>query len=593
MPINAEQNQQKEQEDKNNLNSGSSDISSGGGPQAQNVGRVANYSTGAAPQSSGSGRYTNLQKYISANQGAGERLASGISNRVTTGLEQNKKEAQTQAGKVAEGIESAQNKLNVGQNYLNQVQGQDFDPTQFAANQNQLNEFGQFRTGQAIDQAGLQNQNTQAQNAYQNAQQLAQQRLGQVGNEQGRFNLLQQTYGGGTAARPTYSTGQQRLDQLFLQTAPNNQVKQLQNQVQQNLSDINRQKLNFQNTLTNPEGQDIISQIGTGAQNVAQGLQNQTNKLNTNYYNALSNQATDLNTQRALQNEALSKVFHGAGTTAKELKLTPEQEAFINQQLGGNLQLGQRTFGTLADDNYKNYITEGKTNLSAQNLIDQQALNKLQALGNLSGQGVRSGYEQVGNKGPETTIASQQLAKDIQDRQQQAVAEALNNKFASNQMVGQTAMGPRSRIMGSDFSKGINDILAGKSTAGDLTAYLDTGDLHAISSPFVSYDPSGRFANLGYAAPNASHPSDTVPVSATEAFYGTRPMTDALTKQISDYLNKNSLYETLGGGRNTQALVDSAAATQGKSKQFKGPPIGPNLEKYPGENELEKFPTIK
>ena len=111
----------------------------------------------------GSGRFTNLQKYISANQGAGQALGEKVQSNI-----------QSQAEAVRQGIQGQQQqfqqKINPqAQFYLNQTpQGQPAqaqqqpapptaqdlmtqaynDPTRFVQNQDAMARFSALRTGQ-------------------------------------------------------------------------------------------------------------------------------------------------------------------------------------------------------------------------------------------------------------------------------------------------------------------------------------------------------------------------------------------------------------------------------------------------------------
>lgn len=162
----------------------------------------------------GSGRFANLQKYIQANQGTnlGQQTAAKIG--------QQAQQAQTQIGQQGQQLESqiGGERQRLGQGAESLFQSIRDNPVE-AAGQG-LQEFSRLRTGQAnAPQADL----NQAQQQAQNVQQLAQ----QAGSEAGRFQLLKQFYG-----TPTYTTGQQRLDQLLLQASPD-QARSLQSGAQQ------------------------------------------------------------------------------------------------------------------------------------------------------------------------------------------------------------------------------------------------------------------------------------------------------------------------------------------------------------------------
>ena len=157
-------------------------------------------------QPKGSGRFTNLQKYVTANQGAGQQIGQRIGSQVTN-----------QSNQVREGIAQAktgfQSQVDKDQERIGQagslVTQAVTDPNAIAADQAKLSQFQQVRDAQTanINQLTLEQQQNQANQANQMAQ--------NTNTEQGRFQLLK-----GAFANPRYTTGLGRLDQLFLQSSP-------------------------------------------------------------------------------------------------------------------------------------------------------------------------------------------------------------------------------------------------------------------------------------------------------------------------------------------------------------------------------------
>lgn len=172
------------------------------------------FSTGqgiGGTKSSTSGRATNLQSYLQANQGAkigeevGQKLqstASQIGQNVSKAREDLRQQAYGAGGTPGNATGGEFGRLGQYQQYAQQIQQ---DPTKLS--EQQIADFQKIRTGQ-YQTPEVQNL-PQLQAQSQQAQQMTQ----LAGTEPGRFELLRQTFG-----RPTYSTGQQRLDQLLLQT---------------------------------------------------------------------------------------------------------------------------------------------------------------------------------------------------------------------------------------------------------------------------------------------------------------------------------------------------------------------------------------
>jgi hypothetical protein len=388
MPYNAEQNQQDQQnQDPNSQQpqqqqqgqnlSGSGDT--GTAVNAAGTGQAAP----GAPQnpSGGSGRYTNLQKYIGANQGATDRLYQGITRRIDQTTSGQKQEAQTQAEKVKEGINQGNQTLQRGTGYYNQMQDPNFNAQDFASDTNRLQDYSQFRTGNAVDVNALNTQNTNAQTANLQAQNLYNQRLGQVGNEAGRFDLLKETFGGRGNIRPTYSTGQQRLDQLFLQSGAGNKVGQLQTDLQGNVNVLNR-------GLTGLKGEVANNILGIGNQqtDLSGNIQNRANTLETGYIDNIQGQVSGVNAARDAErkryNDFVAQLL--ATGQGKETSQALDEQIF-NEAL---LREGEQTFNflknpTLTTEQFQNIDTRNANDY--RDIANQKNVDYYGALSKLAG----------------------------------------------------------------------------------------------------------------------------------------------------------------------------------------------------------------
>ncbi len=310
--------------------------------------RTAAFSTGQQA-GTGSGRFTNLQKYIGANQGAGDRLASGIVGKIDKQNEPIAKETQTSATAVREGIESAKNKVSVGSNYLDQVKDPTFDANSIAKDQTKLQDFTGYRTGQAIDATALANQNVNAQTNALNYQNQLQGQIQQTATDQGRYGLLKSAFGGGTAYQNPYSTGQQRLDQLFLQSGGSNGIGQLQGKLRSNVNQVGNQL----NELGQATGQ--ISQVGTQAADLAKNLQEQTTGLTNKYVTGIEGTAAEVNAKRAAEQEYFNKQYQSL-----------QNGGNVGQRFANTLGLtqGQNLYNSLNGKNVNEFFKYGNTNLN-------------------------------------------------------------------------------------------------------------------------------------------------------------------------------------------------------------------------------------
>lgn len=198
------------------LGGGQSSTISSGGP-------IAPTSSGPSQQRS-SGRFVNLQKYLQANKDFNKE-GGGIAGRVTEKVQEKGQQTSQGIGQLSSGFQQqAQggriqyNAGLIGQAIADPTAATK-DPGRFAAIKQQMS--GQYGGPQNLQQVdGYQ----QSQQQVQNLQDIAQ-------NSQapgGRFNLLKQTFN-----RPTYSTGQTRLDSLLLNRGDKSQLQNLINTSQQ------------------------------------------------------------------------------------------------------------------------------------------------------------------------------------------------------------------------------------------------------------------------------------------------------------------------------------------------------------------------
>ncbi len=339
--------------------------------------RTSQFSTGTpTSQSSGgadSSRFVDLNKYLSANQGAGDRLYKGIDTKLGSEYDKSQKDTSTQVDSVKQGIQNAQSTLGRGQGYLDQTKDTNFDAQKFTQSQpNIVQDFSGFRTGKNVDVSGLNTQQNQAINATTSLTNQQQDRANLAGNELGRFDLLKQTYGNNGGAANNYTSGQQRLDNLFLQAGAGNNVGNLQNTIQNRLQNAN----NLTNTV-NQYG-NTIGTVNTQQQGLSKGLQDQTNLLEGNYVSGIQANKDTINNGRKTDISNANTGFNNlvAGNA-------------IDSSLANTLQLnqGDRLLNTLVDrSNPSSYLNYGRTDLStADELANKDQRNYYGSLGQLAG----------------------------------------------------------------------------------------------------------------------------------------------------------------------------------------------------------------
>lgn len=279
-------------------------VSSGGTPSTQPY---------TAPQSStsgrGSGRFTNIQKYLTANQGGGQQIQQGIEN-----------QANKQADQIRQGIASAQQNFNqtyqpeqqrltgaqpLIQNTLQQAGTSQLTP-------DQIKQFQQLASGKGdyTQLSGLQN--------VPDASKL-QAMSDMAGTEQGRFGLLSQAY-----QTPTYSHGQQKLDQLLFQL-------QRPQALQQSLQSLSGQVGNEQTAATQAATKQAadLQTLGQAAQTQATtGLTGAQSELEK----AVTGRATQSQTESDELKNLMTKALSGGLNSPEEINRATQlaQKAGVN-----------------------------------------------------------------------------------------------------------------------------------------------------------------------------------------------------------------------------------------------------------------------
>lgn len=511
MPTNGEVNQtykQTTEEKDQDPNTGGGAVDSSGGAAAPASGsRVATSSNGQQAGSTGSGRFTNLQKYIGANQGAGDRLGAGITNKVSRENEGASKEANTSAGAVRDGIVSAQNKLVTGKGYQDAIESKDFDAQNFLAptndiskfkqdvadnrsqfvptgrneqqnssvsgsgqatpqgsnppppaspyDQNKLQDFTNFRTGSAIDEAQLAKQNQAAQTNYMNLQNQMQNQLGQTQTENGRFNMLKNTFGGGSVYQNPYTQGQQRLDGLFLQSGGGNQIGQLQNNLRSGVSAAGQQLGQL-----DASGK-VIGDIATQEGALATGLQSGIDAKTGKYVTDIEGTAGAVNAQRQADQDYYNKQYNALTSGGA-----------VGQRFADAMGIGQgqNLYNSLNSKNVNEFFKYGNTNLTGFGQLadskQENYYNALNALGGKDSQFVLDGNPEaaaqfIGGSFDDEKAANNNITNDLRGR----TANSTNNWTLAGAN-GQVGVGSVMDQLAADQNLDYNNLTAQNNYAG-------------------------------------------------------------------------------------------------------------------------------
>lgn len=422
----------------------------------------------------GSGRFTNISKYLQANQGGGQQMAGQIGSRVESDVQKAREEAESGVGAVAEGVQAGRQVF--GQDgeasqiggQLTQI-GEDFNRAQEFVNQPQ---FGRFQTilgrggqGDAFNQQQLEQQRLQSDIAREQGVQQAQARQEQLGSEQGRFGLLREVFG-----TPRYTSGQQSLDQVFLGRGAGRE------RLQEAGQNIAGQEQFLANELAS-QVQNLGGQIQdvAGLESEAQRqLLEQATGLETGFMGDLETRRQNINQQIAQASEEVDRVANLLRVGGSIDPNTPEgrlQQQMIESarqsdvyqnvlnQLG--LEAGQQTYNVLDDVVGQELLTNyGQEARNVQDIVGQQDLDTYNALAQIAGIAddarAITGLGSMSDLSPEY---NQQITEDIRNAQAAFLQDAMGREFT----------GTRSKKYGSDG-------LLSKERKARATATIDLGE---------------------------------------------------------------------------------------------------------------------
>jgi hypothetical protein len=350
------------------------------------------------PERKGSGKFTNIKKYVDANQGGGQKLGQGIQQKIGSEADKVREGIQSAQGQFQQGAQQTNQTLNKATGYAQQV-GQAGGAQQIADVEPEFKTFRDIYTGQ------VKGPDETISSQQQNAAKL--QALSQLaGNESGRFQLLDETY---TNPAQAYTRGQKRFDQLLLQATPDvtkdlqkfgetqsadvqgkyTQTEKAQQAEVQRLKDLGltqqealKQASGEYKPVTDEEG-NVISQgsgaLGgvyselTAAQQAAKTKQDADVE---NVREALSN-FRSVNTESAGPSGSLQKVGKPAIQAGRYL--TEDQVNLLN--LDPNLRTYGLDMGQFAQD-----LGASDTNITQADVANDEQTKRLNALYKLTGQ---------------------------------------------------------------------------------------------------------------------------------------------------------------------------------------------------------------
>lgn len=359
----------------------------------------------ASPKGTSSGRFANLSGYIKANQGFNQ-TGGGLAGKINQNIS-------SQGDQVTKNVASAvQNFNQQAQGQVQQAQqgqqlGQQIAADPVSATQNQAavstvrnvldnNYSGPSTLNDLQGQQSAAALQAQAKNLASTAQQ------GQT--EQGRFNLLRTMFN-----KPTYTTGQQNLDNLLIQ-GNKDQLKKIQDsrklagQVNQNL-----------NSAVNQTAQ-VGSKAAEDYTTARQGLIEKLNSGVTNVASDLTARAEQAKAQQAKDIEAVIKRLQSGQITADDFN-----------RLGGEatgLAAGNYTYNI----DPASFISAAQ-DPTAKTIAGESDIAKLNALRNLL-------------TGGKSSVANSEVSKLLTDFSD-AAPGTYNNSLSFNTGAYQQAVGQK------------------------------------------------------------------------------------------------------------------------------------------------------
>jgi uncharacterized protein YbjQ (UPF0145 family) len=407
MPMTIDElNANKAGQDKNN-------ISFGGGSSLLGGGGILTANQGQAPKAS-SGRFTNIQNIISANQGAGQRLAQATTSGVGRVVNQAGQEVDKFGSEIGSKINEEKSRINTGKDEIASVIQAARAPTsgvdQFSMlnDPNKFNQLRQVVTGQS----NVADINQQLQNRFSGASTAltqAQQEANQLATETGRFNLLRKTI-----ANPLYSRGMSTLDNVLMSTEGG---KTLNQAFQTNTTNIGARGQQL-NTQADQFGNELKT-TGELAANVSRDLMRQLAEGDQAIEKEIREYEKSVDEERKKISEALNLI-----RSEQFDKITPEQARLLGlDKLDVNL----------FDLNLSNYINDPRalTGIQAGELITEQQAARANALRRLM-QGEGANLLRKGGTKREDVMGKfnfYQLKRDSERRKEEVLKDIYNSVF--------------------------------------------------------------------------------------------------------------------------------------------------------------------
>ncbi len=615
MPINADNGQNNQNDDENQQNGVQNNpvtMAGSGKAQPSTAGRVAGFSSGQ-PQQAGSGRFTNLSKYMSANQGAGERIGSQIQNQVNRNVDTKTSNISEQNQKVRQGIEQGRAQLNQGNQFNEQLTGINKGLSSFnnmedragfdAASQQaqqftqapNFNQFQNIQAGQGVDENALNQGQGQAQVAGQDLSKFTGDNINRIGTEQGRYELLRNRFAPGGRS---YAAGNARLDQALLQNAPGNVIGQMRNQfVNQNQASsvlnnqIGAQGQNVNKTIADEvsllSNLDTVTKSNQDIFNEKLGQKGNIdfiNKLREDKYNEYVNQLKSGNIGQDLSQQlGLNDLYTyqpgglGINPVSVSSKMSREQVPGANRDMTNQARSIVGYNSDLAN-NATNYLQRGQSAQNMQDIATDDDYSAYQALANIAKRdtGKLAGASQLDKAVQAKANSEGRTLSDVIGQSDQAFKNAFAGKNFSSYAMGRTAADDRGNFLENAVNSIGNSVANLPQNGVDFLHGILSGNAGEAISNLGNY--AGNMANVIYTGGTAGAGIDDLKLNNLSQNAQLRNLVaNDRGGQFNQFLAQNN---SNSGGQGTgvaMANIDDYIRAGGDAVEIQGGKTGKNL----------------
>jgi hypothetical protein len=517
-------------------------------------------SAAPAQTNQGSGRFTNINKYIGANQQAGQQISQRVGSGINQQLDTSARGAESNVDAFRQGVQKAEQSNQVGQGLVGQVnQGQ---VEQIAQAPDALKNYINYRTGMEAQnqQKAVGQVQSAADLAAQKAKNELAQRQQQLGTEQNRVGLLTEFVGSPGGG---YSKGAQRLDQAFLQRDKtgglNNLNRDLKTQEQTRFKAFvdNNKALQDQAKATLDASGKLTNELNGATQNQYKVTNDDIDETKAA---VVAQREADINYARQQINALLDSGEKSQDTTV--------DAGWLKDR---GVRQGQRTYGALTNLTEAEIATIRNAAATREQTVTDQQLAKYNALQKLMGSNIVDNQLQYD---PSNEMKKAALDAAVEYKQG---AESLGGRVNENQKkfeaaVGQT-IGGYGTYGGTDRadavrSQTIQDYLAGKdnitnwnSSHGNPNFGLNVKDIPIIPTGIGNISINDAYKGL---TGNRGIPQDNYTNAENYA------QAD-LVKNIQKYLEQYGYDETVGAGGRAKGNFEKDTSYQNLPKnKFKG-----------------------